>query len=203
MRTSVGPGLVALLLCASGPAHAQGSDALEQWLASRGQPQAVGPVDRSRLTEMVVAAMNFVGVPYRLGGNDADTGFDCSGFTKHLFQLNLGLSLPRRSHEQAAAQGLVDVPRGDLQPGDLVFFNTLRRAFSHVGIYIGEGRFIHSPRAGAAIRLEDMQSSYWRGRFDGARRAALAPTAGVVVRSAAAPAPSQPHALADLSGPAH
>jgi cell wall-associated NlpC family hydrolase len=203
MRTSVVPGLVVWVLCAAGAAHAQNTDALEQWLAARSQPAAAVPVDRSRLTEMVVAAMNFVGVPYRLGGNDADTGFDCSGFTKHLFQLNLGLSLPRRSHEQAAAQGLVDVPRGDLQPGDLVFFNTLRRAFSHVGIYIGEGRFIHSPRAGAAIRLEDMQSSYWQRRFDGARRAALAPTAGMAARSGAGQPSPQPHALADLSGPSH
>lgn len=199
MRTSVVPGLAALLLCAGTGAHAQNTDALEQWLATRTQPEAVAPVERSRLTEMVVAAMNFVGVPYRLGGNDADTGFDCSGFTKHLFELNLGLSLPRRSHEQAAAQGFVDVPRRELQPGDLVFFNTLRRAFSHVGIYVGEGRFIHSPRAGASVRLESMQSSYWQRRFDGARRVALADTAP---RSAAAPG-TRPHIPADLSGSSH
>jgi cell wall-associated NlpC family hydrolase len=199
MRTSVVPGLAALLLCAGTAAHAQSTDALEQWLAARAPPEAVVPVERSRLTEMVVAAMNFVGVPYRLGGNDADTGFDCSGFTKHLFELNLGLSLPRRSHEQAAAQGLVDVPRRELQPGDLVFFNTLRRAFSHVGIYVGEGRFIHSPRPGASVRLESMQSSYWQRRFDGARRVALADHA---VRPAAAPTP-RPHTPADLSGSSH
>lgn len=199
MRTSVVPGLAALLLCAGTGAHAQNTDALEQWLAARAQPEAVVPVERSRLTEMVVAAMNFVGVPYRLGGNDADTGFDCSGFTKHLFELNLGLSLPRRSHEQAAAQGLVDVPRRELQPGDLVFFNTLRRAFSHVGIYVGDGRFIHSPRAGASVRLESMQSSYWQRRFDGARRVALADN---TARPAVAPAP-RPHTPADLSGSTH
>jgi cell wall-associated NlpC family hydrolase len=201
MRTSVVPGLAALALCASAAAHAQGSDALGQWLAARGQPEAVVVVERSRLSEMVVAAMNFVGVPYRLGGNDADTGFDCSGFTKHLFQLNLGLSLPRRSHEQAAAQGFVDVPRRELQPGDLVFFNTLKRAFSHVGIYVGDGRFIHSPRAGAAVRLEDMQTGYWQRRFDGARRIALAEPTAASARSAA-PAP-RPYAAPDLLGSSH
>jgi cell wall-associated NlpC family hydrolase len=197
MRRKVLPLLATL--CLGAAAHAQASDPLGQWLADRGQAAAAAPAERSRLTEMVVAAMNFVGVPYRLGGNDADTGFDCSGFTKHLFQLNLGLSLPRRSHEQAAAQGFVDVPRRELQPGDLVFFNTLRRAFSHVGIYVGEGRFIHSPRAGASVRLEDMQSSYWQRRFDGARRVALADTA---VRPPAS-ATHHPYAAADLLGSSH
>ncbi len=199
MRTSVVSGLAALLIGVTAAAHAQSTDALEQWLAARGQPQAVAPVERSRLTDMVVTAMNFVGVPYRFGGNDAATGFDCSGFTKHLFQLNLGLSLPRRSHEQAAAQGFVDVPRRELQPGDLVFFNTLEREFSHVGIYVGEGRFIHSPREGASVRLEDMQSSYWQRRFDGARRVAFA---GAAVRPPAAPA-QRPRDPADVSGSAH
>jgi cell wall-associated NlpC family hydrolase len=168
MRRKVLPLLATL--CLGAAAHAQPSDPLGQWLADRGQAAAVAPAERSRLTEMVVAAMNFVGVPYRLGGNDAETGFDCSGFTKHLFQLNLGLSLPRRSHEQAAAQGFVDVPRRELQPGDLVFFNTLRRAFSHVGIYVGEGKFIHSPKPGAQVRVEDLNAGYWQRRFDGARR---------------------------------
>jgi cell wall-associated NlpC family hydrolase len=186
-----------------GTAHAQAPDPLGQWLAERGQTAgAVAPVERSRMAEMVVAAMNFVGVPYRLGGNDADTGFDCSGFTKHLFQLNLGLSLPRRSHEQAAAQGFMDVSRRELQPGDLVFFNTLKRAFSHVGIYVGEGRFIHSPRAGAAVRLEDMQTGYWQRRFDGARRIALGDTSATAARSPAAPG-HRPHTLPDLSGSSH
>jgi cell wall-associated NlpC family hydrolase len=156
-----------------GPAAAASGDALGDWLAERGVGATTAP-QRDRMAELVVAAMNFVDLPYRLGGNDPTGGFDCSGFTRHLFQLNLGLALPRRSHEQAAARGLVDVDRNQLRPGDLVFFNTLRRAFSHVGIYIGDGRFIHSPRAGAAIRLEDMQSRYWESRFDGARRVASA-----------------------------
>jgi cell wall-associated NlpC family hydrolase len=199
MRRWVLP-LLAMLLVGT-PACAQAVDPLGQWLAERGQaPAAVVGAERSRVVEMVVAAMNFVGVPYRLGGNDADTGFDCSGFTRHLFQLNLGLALPRRSHEQAAAQGLVDVSRRDLQPGDLVFFNTLRRTFSHVGIYVGEGRFIHSPRAGASIRLEDMQTGYWQRRFDGARRVAFADTAG---RPSPAEPAARPHGLADLLGASH
>jgi cell wall-associated NlpC family hydrolase len=151
-------------------------DSLAAWLSERGLGRDASPpaTPRDRRAELVVAAMNFVGVPYRLGGTDAGEGFDCSGFTRHLFRLELGLALPRRSHEQAAAGGLVAVERASLRPGDLVFFNTLQRAFSHVGIYVGEGRFIHSPRPGAMVRLESMSSSYWQRRFDGARRAAQA-----------------------------
>jgi len=80
----------------------------------------------------------------------------------------VGHLLPRRAEEQAAATEKID--RSELKPGDLVFFNTMRRTFSHVGIYVGEGKFIHSPRTGAQVRVEDMNGSYWQRRFDGARR---------------------------------
>ena len=129
---------------------------------------------RDGASGMVLTAMNFLGVPYRFGGNSEDEGFDCSGFTRHVFALALGLVLPRRSQEQANAAGLVDIGADELAPGDLVFFNTLRRTFSHVGIYIGGGKFIHAPRTGSEVRIEDMRSSYWARRFDGARRASAA-----------------------------
>jgi cell wall-associated NlpC family hydrolase len=123
---------------------------------------------KSRTSELVVSAMGFLGVPYRRGGNSAETGFDCSGFVKAMYQQTLGLVLPRRANEQAAATREID--KQDLQPGDLVFFNTLRRTFSHVGIYIGDNKFIHSPKPGAQVRVEDMGVPYWARRFDGARR---------------------------------
>jgi cell wall-associated NlpC family hydrolase len=112
--------------------------------------------------------MGFLGVPYRRGGNNAESGFDCSGFVKAMYENTVGLVLPRRADQQAAATSKVD--KDDLQPGDLVFFNTMKRAFSHVGIYVGEGKFIHSPKPGAQVRVEDMGKSYWQRRFDGARR---------------------------------
>lgn len=121
-----------------------------------------------RASELVVNAMGFMGVPYRRGGNSAETGFDCSGFVRSMYESTVGLILPRRAKEQAAATEKID--KKDLQPGDLVFFNTMRRAFSHVGIYIGDGKFIHSPKPGAQVRVEDMGVSYWKRRFDGARR---------------------------------
>lgn len=152
---------------------------------------------RDRASELVVSAMNFLGVPYKLGGNDAATGFDCSGFTRHLFELSFGLVLPRRVDDQASAAGLVKVPRQELQPGDLVFFNTLRRTFSHVGIYVGDGRFIHAPRTGAQVRVENMRGAYWSKRFTGARRVADA--------TASPPSARPPHATtvtaAALRGP--
>jgi cell wall-associated NlpC family hydrolase len=126
---------------------------------------------REAASDMVLTAMNFLGVPYKRGGNTAESGFDCSGFTRHIFENSLGLVLPRRADDQATAAGLLEVKRDDLKPGDLVFFNTLRRTFSHVGIYIGEGKFIHSPRAGGKVRIEDMRFDYWATRFTGARRA--------------------------------
>ncbi len=128
--------------------------------------QAHGVVDRT--SDLVVTAMGFLGVPYRRGGTSAETGFDCSGFVRAMYEKTAGLLLPRRADQQAAFAEKID--KKDLQPGDLVFFNTMRRAFSHVGIYVGDGKFIHSPRSGSEVRVEDMQHSYWKRRFDGARR---------------------------------
>jgi hypothetical protein len=134
---------------------------------------------RDVASDMVLAAMNFLGVPYRRGGSSADDGFDCSGFTRHIFEMSLGMVLPRRVDDQATASGLLRVNREELRPGDLVFFNTLKRTFSHVGIYIGDGKFIHAPRSGSEVRIEDMRQAYWDRRFTGARRADLnTPAAG-------------------------
>ncbi len=144
---------------------------------------------QDRASDMVVSAMNFIGVRYRRGGNSAETGFDCSGFTRHVFELSLGLVLPRRADEQAAAPGLVAVQRNELKPGDLVFFNTMRSTFSHVGIYIGDNRFIHAPSHGKDVRTEDMSFAYWAKRFTGARRAELpAPTTQAALDAPAVPA---------------
>jgi cell wall-associated NlpC family hydrolase len=121
-----------------------------------------------RASSLVVNAMGFLGVPYRFGGNTAETGFDCSGFVRAVYEKSVGKVLPRRADEQAAATQEID--RSELKPGDLVFFNTMKRAFSHVGIYLGDGKFIHSPRTGAFVRVEDMRVAYWNTRFNGARR---------------------------------
>jgi len=126
---------------------------------------------------LVMNAMEFLGVPYRRGGSSAASGFDCSGFVRSVYESTLGTVLPRRASEQAQITLAID--KEELRPGDLVFFNTMRRAFSHVGIYVGDGNFIHSPRAGGKVRVESMRETYWSKRFDGARR--VTPSTGVDV----------------------
>lgn len=165
-----------LICCGTGSALAAPSDdEMGHFIAERKLLDRLHQV-RSRVadkaSELVLTAMGSLGVPYRRGGNSIETGFDCSGFVRAMYQQTVGLILPRRANEQAAATQSID--RKDLQPGDLVFFNTMRRAFSHVGIYVGDGKFIHSPKPGAQVRVEDMGVAYWARRFDGARRVPVA-----------------------------
>ncbi len=164
-----------LCLALANAAHAaEQTDALGGLLRDKGllaQMEQVGATVEARTSEIISNAMGFLGVPYKRGGNNADTGFDCSGFVRAIYQQTIGTVLPRRADQQAAATQRVD--RSELQPGDLVFFNTMRRAFSHVGIYLGEGKFIHSPKPGAEVRVENMQTRYWERRFNGARRVDL------------------------------
>lgn len=126
---------------------------------------------RDATSSLVTTAMKFIGVRYTWGGTTAKTGFDCSGFTRFVFDKSLGVALPRRSVDQARSPDLQRIDQSNLKPGDLVFFNTLRSAFSHVGIYVGEGKFIHAPRTGSHVRVDNMNSGYWAQRFNGARRA--------------------------------
>jgi cell wall-associated NlpC family hydrolase len=150
-------------------------DDMGKFLAEKGlverlsdQVNAAGRAVSSRASDLVVHAMGFLGVPYKRGGNSFDQGFDCSGFVRAVYEQTIGLVLPRRAAEQAAAT--TPIEKTELQPGDLVFFNTLKATFSHVGIYVGDNKFIHSPRTGAVVRVEDMRVAYWQQRFDGARR---------------------------------
>ena len=143
-------------------------------------PTALPTTDASASSagsDVAIAAMNFLDHPYQIGGQSVETGFDCSGFTRHVIGQTLGVELPRSALEQARAPSLRPVARDALQAGDLVFFNTQQRAFSHVGIYVGDGRFIHAPRTGAQIRTERMGAAYWSRRYDGARRVAAIDTA--------------------------
>ncbi|MGH8618885.1 MAG: C40 family peptidase [Burkholderiales bacterium] len=127
---------------------------------------APGYLDRAR--ELVVQALSLIGVRYKFGGNSPDSGLDCSGFVNYVFRQAEGKQLPRDAVAMSKVGDKVDAP--DLQPGDLVFFNTRRRPYSHVGIYVGEQRFIHAPSRGREVEVVDMTDRYWRTRYNGARR---------------------------------
>jgi cell wall-associated NlpC family hydrolase len=118
--------------------------------------------------ELVLRAMNLLGVNYKFGGNTPDTGFDCSGFVRYVVKEAFGLVLPRRSEDISRAGQSISVDQ--LLPGDLVFFNTLKKTFSHVGIYVGNNQFVHAPSSGGGVRVESIDKNYWQSRFDGARR---------------------------------
>lgn len=121
-----------------------------------------------RAREVLFNALSLTGVRYKYGGKSPESGFDCSGFVRYVYQQAGNLSLPHSA--RAISQLGKTIPKSELQPGDLVFFNTLKRTFSHVGIYLGDNRFIHSPSSGGGVRVENMQSSYWENRFNGAQR---------------------------------
>jgi cell wall-associated NlpC family hydrolase len=121
-----------------------------------------------RATSLAIEAMSLVGIHYRRGGNSPEHGLDCSGLVRYVFKQSNDIDLPRTSVEMSRVGEQVD--KKDLQPGDLVFFNTLRRTFSHVGIYLGDNKFIHAPTPGSAVRIESMDLNYWKARFNGARR---------------------------------
>ena len=164
--------LAALLIAVS--AHAAPSLSSDEAFLPVTDKSVMARIDQVRhsvsekASHLVSTSLGFIGVPYRRGGESAEIGFDCSGFVKAVYEQTLGLVLPRRADQQAASTD--KVTRAELQPGDLVFFNTMRRAFSHVGIYVGDGKFIHAPKPGAEVRVESLAVSYWSKRFDGARR---------------------------------
>ncbi|WP_424302126.1 C40 family peptidase [Castellaniella sp.] len=148
------------------------SDPLGAWLDSQDNlainyPQSGSTTTPSPKT-LASTAMKFLGVKYRYGGDAPGEGFDCSGLVAYAAEKSLGLKLPRTARSQA--QEGISVNRSELRRGDLVFFNTLGHRFSHVGIYLGDHKFVHAPRSGASIRVESMDIAYWRKRYNGARR---------------------------------
>jgi cell wall-associated NlpC family hydrolase len=128
--------------------------------------KVAGTVSDSTST-LINNAMQLIGVRYRWG-EKVQTGFDASAFVKYVFKDNFGFLFPAKTDEMSKV-GL-QISRDNLKPGDLVFFNTLQRENSHVGIYVGENKFIHAPARGSGVRVDDMTTVYWDKRFDGARR---------------------------------
>jgi len=122
----------------------------------------------SNTEALINEAMQLIGVRYRWNGDLPQSGLDASGFVRFVFRDKLGFLLPPKSSQMSKVGK--PISRDELEPGDLVFFNTMRLTFSHVGIYVGDNKFIHSPSKGSAVRVDDLASTYWDKRFDGARR---------------------------------
>lgn len=139
-------------------------------IVSQAKTKVVAAADKAwhGAHDLAVYALGLLGVAYRFGGNTPEDGLDCSGLVQHVFQQVTGFTLPRTAKELSSLGGRV--ARQELAPGDLVFFNTRRFAFSHVGIYVGDNRFIHAPRRGRDVEIASLDSAYWHKSFDGARR---------------------------------
>ncbi len=123
---------------------------------------------RDRTSDLTINAMSLLGIKYKRGGDSPENGLDCSGFVRFVFRNSSETELPRTAKE-ISNKGDKVAPK-DIKPGDLVFFNTLKKSFSHVGIYLGDSKFIHAPSAGGKVRIESMNVAYWKKRFNGARR---------------------------------
>ena len=124
--------------------------------------------------DISIAAIGLVGVPYRYGGNTPAGGFDCSGLIAYVFNKSFGIQLPRTIQQMSnAGRGIGQQAPA---PGDLVFFNTTGERYSHAGIYVGKGRFVHAPSAGGTVRLDRIDAPYWASRYTEARRVASVTT---------------------------
>jgi cell wall-associated NlpC family hydrolase len=133
----------------------------------RDWPQVV-PADPAAANAVTIRALGLVGTPYRYGGNSPESGFDCSGLVTYVFRDVLDIRLPRTSRELAKVQGPKIAPK-KLAAGDLVFFGS-KGEVGHVGIYVGEGRFVHAPSTGGTVRLDYLDGPYWRDHYTGAKR---------------------------------
>ena len=132
-------------------------------------PETRNPASNVDASNLVATAMALRGTPYRNGGSDPSRGFDCSGFVQWVFAQH-GTILPRETREQYVEGRKLD--RDDVQAGDLVFFQTVSRGPSHVGIALGAGQFVHAPNSRGVVRVENYTSGYWASRWVGARRIA-------------------------------
>ena len=136
--------------------------------SSQSSSKRTAALSRREADELIGNAMGLLGVSYRFGGTSVSSGFDCSGFMQHIFRKTMQINLPRTSAEQAKMG--VAVSRSELQPGDMVFFSTSRGRISHVGLYIGNNRFIHAPRTGKSIEITSLGNKYWNSKYVTARR---------------------------------
>lgn len=183
--------LVAALTCvrvSAAPSEDPNATASTPLVRAEKSLRDLGIRAKDTASEITSYALSLIGVDYKFGGNSPEQGLDCSGLIRYVFQQATGISLPRTAREQARVGESVAVDK--LQPGDLVFFNTRRFQFSHVGLYIGDNRFIHAPSSGGSVEVVSLEKQYWQKAFNGARRVIQSiPELGLVMSPAEAAAP--------------
>ena len=157
-----------LLLLAAALSGCGGDKLVRQPLPAHRSWPVVAPPDPARANAVLMRAISLVGTPYRYGGNTPESGFDCSGLVNYVYRDMLDVRLPRSSRDLAAWQGPRIKPER-LAAADLVFFGS-GGSVSHVGIYVGEGRFVHAPSTGGTVRLDHLDGPYWRDHYSGAKR---------------------------------
>lgn len=176
------------------PAAAAPKDDSTPMLRAEKSLRDFGGKAKDTASDITSYALSLIGVDYRFGGNTPDQGLDCSGLIRYVFQQATGLSLPRSAREQSRVGE--SISKDNLQPGDLVFFNTRRFQFSHVGLYIGDNRFIHAPSKGGAVQVVSLDNAYWQKAFNGARRiVGSLPDISALVSTANAATPKLPTSL--------
>ena len=176
------------------PAAASPKDDSTPMLRAEKSLRDFGGKAKDTASDITSYALSLIGVDYRFGGNTPDQGLDCSGLIRYVFQQATGLSLPRSAREQSRVGE--SISKDNLQPGDLVFFNTRRFQFSHVGLYIGDNRFIHAPSKGGAVQVVSLDNAYWQKAFNGARRiVGSLPDISALVSTANAATPKLPTSL--------
>lgn len=182
-------GAVSLALVVAAPLHAADKRSFTEAASDAANKMWTGAQD------VTFYALSLIGVKYKFGGNTPESGLDCSGLVRYVFQQVTGVTLPRTSREMSGVGDKVSL--ADLAPGDLVFFNTRRFANSHVGIYLGDNRFIHAPSRGGDVEIATFTAAYWQKRFNGARRLvgsmpSLMPSLVSTATAAPLEAPSSP-----------
>lgn len=153
-----------LAACASGPQRRQPTYKTSHSALADLPPRAPSAASAGEANDILFRAIGLVGTPYRWGGNTPAGGFDCSGLIDYIYRTATGIKLPRTSHDMAAMDARKVRKMTQLASGDLVFFD-IGGAISHVGVYVGKGRFVHAPNSGGTVRLDDIDGPYWGDHF--------------------------------------
>ncbi len=165
----LGAALLLLTACASGPHRSEGTSGTSHSALADLPPRAPSAASAGEANDILFRAIGLVGTPYRWGGNTPAGGFDCSGLVDYIYRTAAGIKLPRTSHEMASMNARKVRRMTQLASGDLVFFS-IGGSISHVGVYVGKGRFVHAPNSGGTVRLDDIDGPYWGDHFAYGRR---------------------------------